>query len=68
MDCLEKIEVNQVNVVVEHANFKLNVVDAKQEFLALLLSDPEQKRKIIGYQFIRVFEREAEKIKQQVSA
>ena len=67
---LRKNEVNQVKVVFEHANIKLNVVDAKQEFLALLsgVSDPEQKRKIIGNQFIRVFEREAEKITQQVSA
>ncbi len=39
-------------------------VDAKQRFLEALqgVSDPEQKRKIVGEQFIRVFEEEARKI------
>lgn len=39
-------------------------VDAKDEFLKELegVEDPEEKRKIIGEVFIRVFEREAEKI------
>ncbi|MDW7650398.1 MAG: glutamine-hydrolyzing GMP synthase [Bacillota bacterium] len=48
--------------------FNMNVikVDAKKEFLGKLdgVSDPEQKRKIIGTEFIRVFEREAAKIGQ----
>jgi GMP synthase (glutamine-hydrolysing) len=37
---------------------KLKVVDASERFLAALegVSDPEQKRKIIGREFIRVFE------------
>ncbi len=37
---------------------KLVVVDAKERFLTALagVTDPEQKRKIIGTQFIRVFE------------
>ena len=40
------------------------VVDAKTEFLNALqgVTDPEQKRKIIGTLFIRVFEREAKKL------
>lgn len=44
-------------------NFKL--VDAKDRFFAALkgVTDPEQKRKIIGEQFIRIFEEEARKIK-----
>ena len=46
--------------------FKMKVikVDAADEFLAKLagVTDPEEKRKIIGNQFIRVFEREAAKI------
>ena len=44
---------------------KLVMVDARQRFLARLagVEDPEQKRKIIGDEFIRVFEEEAEKIK-----
>ena len=42
-------------------NMKVIKVDAKDEFLGKLagVSDPETKRKIIGTEFIRVFEREA---------
>ena len=41
----------------------LITVDASEEFLGLLkgVRDPEQKRKIIGETFIKVFEREAKK-------
>jgi GMP synthase (glutamine-hydrolysing) len=44
---------------------QLVMVDARQRFLARLagVEDPEQKRKIIGDEFIRVFEEEAERIK-----
>ena len=43
---------------------KLHVVDASAEFLAALtgVTDPEQKRKIIGREFIRAFERAAREI------
>ena len=43
---------------------KLVMVDARQRFLARLagIEDPEQKRKIIGDEFIRVFEEEATKL------
>ena len=39
----------------------LVMVDARERFLARLagVEDPEQKRKIIGDEFIRVFEEEA---------
>ncbi|MCM1060609.1 MAG: glutamine-hydrolyzing GMP synthase [Eubacterium sp.] len=39
-------------------------VNAKEQFMARMrgVSDPETKRKIIGEEFIRVFEREAKKI------
>lgn len=39
-------------------------VDARERFLSKLagMTDPEQKRKIIGQEFIRVFEEEARKI------
>jgi GMP synthase (glutamine-hydrolysing) len=42
----------------------LVMVDARERFLKRLagVEDPEQKRKIIGDEFIRVFEEEAEKI------
>lgn len=40
-------------------------VDAEQQFLNIIknVSDPEQKRKLIGREFIKVFEIEAEKLK-----
>lgn len=46
-----------------HAN--LIYMDASERFLGKLenVSDPEQKRKIIGGEFIRVFEEEARKLK-----
>lgn len=47
-------------------HFRINViqVDARERFLSKLagVTDPEQKRKIIGNEFIRVFEEEAEKL------
>ncbi len=46
------------------AGFNLIAVKAVEEFMESLrdVTDPEQKRKIIGEQFIRVFEREARKL------
>jgi GMP synthase (glutamine-hydrolysing) len=45
-------------------NMKIIAVDAAEELLHLLkgVTDPEEKRKIIGNHFIHVFEREAEKL------
>ncbi|MEM9067506.1 MAG: glutamine-hydrolyzing GMP synthase [Myxococcota bacterium] len=45
-------------------NLNIIHVDATEEFLTALegVSDPEQKRKIIGRVFIEVFDREAQKI------
>ncbi|MEE9524431.1 MAG: glutamine-hydrolyzing GMP synthase, partial [Thermodesulfovibrionales bacterium] len=47
-----------------HFHINLDVVDAKDRFLEKLegITDPEQKRKIIGNEFIAVFEEEAQKI------
>ena len=44
-----------------HLNLNLIYVDASEDFLQNLsgVIDPEQKRKIIGERFIRIFEREA---------
>src|SRR3712207_9134950 len=41
----------------------LRVVDAREQFLSALagVSDPEEKRKIIGREFIRVFEQAADR-------
>ena len=51
----------------EHMHIPLVVVDARERFLDRLAGvvDPEQKRKIIGTEFIRVFEAEAERLAEQ---
>ncbi len=51
----------------EHMHIPLVVVDARARFLDRLAGvvDPEQKRKIIGTEFIRVFEAEAERLAEQ---
>jgi GMP synthase (glutamine-hydrolysing) len=48
-----------------HMHVKVIHVDAAEEFFAALkgVSDPEQKRKIIGRLFVDVFQRESKKIK-----
>ncbi len=48
-----------------HFNMKIDCVDASEIFLRKLkgVKDPEKKRKIIGNQFIKIFEQEAVKIK-----
>jgi len=48
----------------DHFHVPLVAVDAEQRFLEKLrgVDDPEQKRKVIGAEFIRVFEEEAAKL------
>jgi GMP synthase (glutamine-hydrolysing) len=48
----------------KHFGIKLICVDAKERFYEALegISDPEEKRKVIGKKFIEIFEIEAEKI------
>jgi len=48
----------------EHLGMRLVMVDARERFLHRLagVEDPEQKRRIIGDEFIRVFEEEATKL------
>lgn len=55
---------NVVDVFKNQLNANLIYVDATERFLGKLenVSDPEQKRKIIGSEFIRVFEEEARKL------
>jgi GMP synthase (glutamine-hydrolysing) len=64
---LRKGEAEQVKELFGN-KFKLNLisVDAKERFLTKLagVTDPERKRKIIGEEFIRVFEEEADKLGQ----
>ena len=61
---LRKNEFEKVLAMLQN-NLHLNVrgIDASQRFLNMLagVSDPEKKRKLIGAEFIRVFEEEAEK-------
>src|SRR5262249_21337365 len=49
----------------KHMHVKVVHVDAAQEFYSALhgVSDPEQKRKIIGKHFVDVFQREAGKVR-----
>ena len=53
-----------VRVFKEEQGMNLIKADASDRFLSLLkgVTDPEKKRKIIGAEFIRVFEEEAKKI------
>ncbi len=55
---------NVVEVFKNQLNANLIYVDATDRFLGKLenVADPEQKRKIIGAEFIRVFEEEARKL------
>ncbi len=48
----------------DHFHVPLIAVDAEERYLAKLkgVTDPEQKRKIIGNEFIRIFEEEAVKL------
>jgi GMP synthase (glutamine-hydrolysing) len=69
--CLREGEAEQV-VATFRDGFHLNLlhVDASQRFLDALsgVTDPEQKRKIIGRVFIDVFEQEAKKIDTRASS
>ena len=59
---LRKNEFEQVAAILrEQAHLNVRTVDASSRFLTRLggVTDPEQKRKIIGEEFIRVFEAEA---------
>ena len=63
---LRKNEREQVRETFEkNMGLKLIVVDAIDRFMNALagVSDPEQKRKIIGLEFVNVFQEEAAKIK-----
>ncbi|WP_035800919.1 glutamine-hydrolyzing GMP synthase [Kitasatospora mediocidica] len=68
---LRKGEAEQVEKdFVAATGVKLKVVDAQQRFLDALagVSDPEEKRKIIGREFIRVFEQAAREVVEEAGA
>ena len=54
-------------VEAEFSDFGVRVIDAQERFLGALAGvvDPEQKRKIIGESFIRVFEAEARRLRSE---
>ena len=56
-----------VDTFSRHLHIPLIVADARQRFLSRLANiiDPEEKRKIIGEEFIRVFEEEAERLEEK---
>ncbi len=59
-------EAEEVCEFYQQADFEFHLVDAAPSFLAKLAGviDPEQKRKIIGHEFIRVFEEQARRFGQ----
>jgi GMP synthase (glutamine-hydrolysing) len=61
---LRKNEADEVEEAFKNSEVNFVRVDAKKQFLEKLagVTDPEKKRKIIGEEFIRVFEAEAKKI------
>jgi GMP synthase (glutamine-hydrolysing) len=61
---LRQGEPDQVVRTFHDRGMQLVPVDATEEFLSTLsgVTDPEEKRRIIGERFIRVFEREARKL------
>ena len=64
---LRKDEAEQVNLAFRNnLNAELVSVDAGDEFLSALkgVTDPEQKRRIVGEKFIRIFEEQAKKLGQ----
>ncbi|UAL07777.1 MAG: glutamine-hydrolyzing GMP synthase [Candidatus Methanogranum gryphiswaldense] len=58
---MRKGETDEVRAMMEDMGMNYTVADAGEQFLSALkgITDPEQKRKIIGEKFIRVFEVEA---------
>jgi GMP synthase (glutamine-hydrolysing) len=66
--CMRAGECEQVVETFDrHLHIPLVAVDASKRFLARLAGviDPEEKRKIIGEEFIRVFEEEAERLEEE---
>ena len=63
---LRKNEFTQVLNAYEHMGLQIRGVDASKLFLQKLsgVTDPEQKRKIIGAAFIEVFEQETQHLKE----
>ncbi len=61
---MRKDEGDQIEAIFSKRDLEFIRVDASERFLAKLkgISDPEQKRKIIGSEFIKVFEEQAKQL------
>ncbi|ACY40485.1 bifunctional GMP synthase/glutamine amidotransferase protein [Blattabacterium sp. (Blattella germanica) str. Bge] len=61
---LLKKERERISLLCKKMNLPIQIIDAKNRFLSRLTGviDPEMKRKIIGEEFISVFQKESEKI------
>lgn len=61
---MRKDEPEEVMAIYKNLNLNVKMVNASERFLTKLkgVSDPEQKRKIIGEEFIRVFEEESKSL------
>jgi GMP synthase (glutamine-hydrolysing) len=68
---LRKDEARQVmETFGRHLGVRVDMVDAAERFMSALagVADPEQKRRIIGREFVHVFQEEAERLKARGSA
>ncbi|MCC6608905.1 MAG: glutamine-hydrolyzing GMP synthase [Burkholderiales bacterium] len=54
----------------KHLGVRVDMVDASSRFMRVLagVTDPEQKRRIIGREFVEVFQEEAERLKKRGAA
>lgn len=61
-------EPEEVETMLRQLNLPLTVIHAEKDFLKALkgMTDPEEKRKVIGKQFIKLFEKEAKKAKADI--
>ncbi len=61
---MRKGEPTEIMEAYKHVGLPVKLIDARSEFLSALkgVTEPEEKRRIIGHKFIEVFEREAKKI------
>jgi GMP synthase (glutamine-hydrolysing) len=61
---LRKDEEKTIKSLAEHFKLNLHEIDASNQFLQKLkgVRDPEEKRKIVGEEFIRVFEKESREL------
>lgn len=61
---MRKNEADEIRKMFKELGIDIRIVDAAQEYFDALkgIIDPEEKRKIIGEKFIRIFEREAQEI------